>query len=354
MNYLTKKQLSIMAFFIPLAFKMAMLPSLLYKECGADFYFAVGIITAIEFLQLAVILKVVDLGGFDGVEEKFGKTAKRILALPFLLSVFIKIIVFTAEIYYYTEQYLFYNISSAPIIISLCMVFFYMALKGAKTIGRIYELSIWLVPIIILLGIFFGKAELCSDYLLPVFSDGLKGMFDGLDKYIIYTFDFSPLLFFKIEKGKKTSVVFSAILCVIAVTASYMVFLASYGRASFLIPDAFARLASFNTVVSEIGSLDWPSALLWLTVTIANVALKFCCIGRLGSFFGIKKQVSLAATAIATGAILLFVLETYKKTLELATNPVRYAVVAIEIVIPLIMLLLFSIKKQEASLEPQN
>lgn len=355
MNYLTKKQLAILIFFIPLAFKMAMLPSLLYKECGASFYVGIGIITALEFLQLAVILKIVSFGGFEKIEKTFGKVAKYALALPFLFTIMIKTIIFSAEIFNYTTQYLFYNISPLPIIFALCVTAFYVAVKGAKTIGRIYELSVWLIPLIVIFGVFFGKSELCADYLLPVFENGVTDTIKGLDKYIIYTFDFSPLLFFRIEKGKNLSVIISSVLSVLAVTGCYMIFLVSYGRASFLIPDAFARLASFNTVVSEIGSLDWPSSILWISVSVANIGLKLCAIGEIGSFFNLKKPWLIGLAAVVTAIVLMTALATYDKIIALATSAIRYAVVGIEIVVPIVMLILTKIKlPAEVSLETKN
>lgn len=355
MNYLTKKQLSILIFFIPLAFKMAMLPSLLYAECGATFYVGIGLITALEFVQLGIILKIDSAGGFSRIEKLYGKWLKILLSMPFLLSILIKTLIFSAEIYHYVSGYLFYNISSAPIIVTLCLIAFYVAVKGAKTVGRIYELSIWFIPIIIIFGIFFGKADLNADYLLPLFDDGVMPVVSGLDKYIIYTFDFSPLLFFRTEKGKNRSVVICSILSVIAITGCYMVFLVSYGRASFLIPDAFARLALFNTVVSEIGSLDWPSAILWITVALCNISLKLAAVGEIGSFVAIKKPISIGISAAASCFLLVFLLNSYEKVLSFATSWVRYVVVGIEIILPIIILALLKTKQtKEVCLEAQN
>ncbi len=355
MNFLSKKQLTIMVFFIPLAFKMAMLPSLLYKECGADFYVGVGIITAIEFLQLFIVMKVVSLGGFAVIEERFGSLVKKLLALPLVFSMIIKTLIFATEIYYYATHFLFYNISSVPIIVTLCMAIFYLAYKGAKTIGRIFELSVWLVPLIIVFGILFGDSALCGDYLSPLFTDGVGNMLSGIDKYLIYTFDFSPLIFFRIEKGKNVPIALSSFLSVGAVIGSYVLFLASYGRASFLMPEAFARLASFNTVISEIGSLDWPSALLWLTVSVCNIAVKFCAIAETMAFFKVKRTFSLAVSVILVGVLLLFVLDSFKKVSEFVTGTIRYAVVGVEVAVPLVALVLVSLAgNKEVKYEPQS
>lgn len=354
MNYLTKKQLSIIVFFVPLVFKMAMLPSLLYKESGADSYLSIAILAVAEFLQMGLVLFIASKGGMYGIKELYGANVQRALALPLVFVMGVKSLIFITEIYSYVCDYLFYNISVAPIIVLLLLVFFYLALKGVKTIGRIFELSMWFIPIIILFGILFGKVQLFPNYLTPLFDRGAAGFFGGLDKYIIYAFDFSPLLFFKIEKKKNVRIIISSVLCVAALVGCYILLIASYGRATFLVNDAFARLASFNTVVSEIGSLDWPSVMLWLTTAICSVALKFAAMGETVKYFNIKKGIGLGGICITIGILLIWVFTGLKDALAIATSAVRYVVIGIELAIPIIMLVLFAIKqnsKQEAKLE---
>lgn len=353
MNYLTKKQLSIIIFFIPLIFKMAMLPSLLYNESGVDSYFGIALITVVEFLQMWLILFIVSKGGMAGIKKMYGKNVQRALALPFLFVMGTKCVAFLTEIYTYICDFLFYNISEVPIVIALLLVIFYLALKGAKVIGRLFELSIWFIPLIFIVGLLFGKVTLNVNYLTPLFVNGAGKMFSGLDKYLIYAFDFSPLLFFKIEPKKHTGVVVSAVLCVIAVTGCYMLLIASYGRATFLVNDAFARLASFNTVVSEIGTLDWPSALLWLTTSICNVALKLAAMAEIVKMFNIKKGIGLGAVCVTFGVLILWVFPGFKEILKVMTGTVRYFVIGLEIVIPFILLVLYAIyqKRQEGKLE---
>lgn len=354
MNYLTKKQLSIIVFFVPLVFKMALLPSLLYKESGADSYISIAVIATVEFLQMGLVLFVASKGGMHGIKELYGQNVQRILALPLVFVMGVKCVVFITEIYTYVCDYLFYNISVTPVIILLLLVFFYLALKGVKTIGRLFELAIWLIPIIVLFGVIFGKVTLYPQYLTPLFENGASGFFGGLDKYILYAFDFSPLLFFKIEKKKNVRIIISSVLCVIALTGCYIVLIASYGRATFLVNSAFARLASFNTVISEIGSLDWPSILLWLTTSICTLALKFAAMGETVKYFNIKKSIGLGGICIVIGILLLWVFPGLKDAIRLATSAVRYVVIGIELAIPIIMLALFGIKQnniKEAKLE---
>ena len=349
MNLLSKTQLSIIVFFIPLVFKMANLPGLLYQECGADGYVALAVITAVEFLQLALVLAVVKHGGMEKIFEKYGVFAYLAFLLPLFFVMVTKSVVFLSEIYFYVCDYLFYNVTSLPIVALTLLVTFYLGIKGAKAVGRVFELSVWLLPLIVLFGVLFGKATLSFQYLTPVLEDGGSGAIGGIDKYLLYTFDFSPLLFLKVEEKKNVRVIVSAVLCVAAVAFCYVLLVASYGRATFLISDAFAHLASFSVVISEIGSLDWPSALLWTTTATGNLALKFSAMGEGLHRLKIRREVGLFCIAVLVGVLTLVAFPGYREIMDLVTSPVRYVVVGLEIVIPLVLLpLLVHRKPKEA------
>lgn len=347
MNYLTKTQLAVIVFFIPLVFKMANLPGLLYAECGADGYVALGLVTAVEFLQLFLVLFVVKMGGLGAIFERYGRVAYLLLSLPLYFVMGTKSVVFFSEVYFYVCDYLFYNVPALPIVTVSLLVVFYLATKGVKAVGRVFELSVWLLPLIVLFGLLFGKVNLSWQYLTPVLEDGGLRALAGVDKYLLYAFDFSPLLFFKIEEKKNVRVVLSAILCVGAVMFCYVLLVASYGRATFLISDAFAHLASFNVVISEIGSLDWPSALLWITTAVGNVSLKFSAMGEGFRYMKIRREVGLLLLTVLIGVLVLFVFSGYREILALVLSPVRYVVVGIEIVVPVVLLALLGNKNKQ-------
>lgn len=348
MNRLTKTQLAIIVFFIPLVYKLANLPGLLYRECGADGYVALGVITAAEFLQLALVLYVVRLGGLDAIFDRYGRAAYLCFALPLFFVMSVKSVVFVSEIYFYVCDYLFYNVPAYPVVAATLLVVCYVASKGAKAVGRIFELSVWLIPLIVLFGALFGKVRLSWQYLTPVLEDGGAAAVQGIDKYLLYAFDFSPLLFLKVEPKKNIRVAVSAVLCVAAMVFCYILLVASYGRATFLISDAFAHLASFNVVISEIGSLDWPSALLWTTTATGNVALKYSAMGEGFRYMKIRREIGLFILALLVGLLVLFAFGGYSEIMALVVSPVRYVVVGLEIVLPVLLTALLAKKRKEA------
>ena len=354
MNEINGKQLSVMIFFIPLVFKMSMLPSYLYGTAGVDGYVIIGLLSTVEFIQLWAVLFVCQKGGMAGIREKYGDVVYFIIACPLLLVVFVKSVLFITEIVNYVSTFLFYNIVDTPVILTLILICYYFANKGARTVARIFETTVWLIPVIIIAGLAFGETDLSGECLLSVFPDGGRAIPEAISKYLIYTFDFSPLLFCKIKIKRKIGIGLFSALGVAALVGCYMIFYCRYGRASFLIDCAFARLASFDTVISEVGSLDWISCILWITTAILNLSIKFNAVAEIGTGLKIKREIGLGAFCIALAVVLLKVYVNMEEAFLLATSGIRFAVFGIEIAVPLVMLILLSIKEKGGAYAAQS
>ncbi len=334
-----------MIFFIPLVFKMSMLPSLLYAEAGTDACLAVTFVCALEFLQLGAVLFLCSQGGMHEIYFRYGTLPYVLLSLPVLFVMVLKSIVFLAEITNYVTSFLFYNVLNFPILLACLLILFYLGYKGGRSIARLFELSVWFVPVIIVMGLIFGKANLEFEYVLPV-GTNLPAAVKSIEKYLIYTFDFSPFLFFRVKVRKRRNVALFSFVSILTVTACYMLLLARYGRATFLADCAFARLASFDTVVSEVGSLDWIGGLLWVSVALLTIGLKISSFSEMGSLLHIKGYLSSMLFCILLGIFSFFVWKNQKDVLAFATSGIQYVVFGIETGIPILMILLFSLRKQ--------
>lgn len=344
MNELTAKQIYVMIFFIPLVYKMASLPALLYGETSATSYILIGIIVAIEFIQLAAVLLIANKGGMEGIKEKYGAKVYCLLSIPILFVIFIKTILFTKEIVIYVCRFLFYNIDEVSILMIVLVVVFYLGVKGVRAVGRLFEIAVWLIPLIIIFGVFFGELQLESGYLTPLFEDGFSTYSSTVGKFLIYTFDFSPLLYAKIKVKKARNIVVCSILSTLTVIFCYALLYSAYGNASVLASYGFARLGTFHTVVSEIGSLDWPSSILWLMVAVLSLSFKINAVDRIMKEFKIPK-IGTALFLIGASIVLILKIETIADAIQLVTGGIQYAVFACEIVVPLIVLILYAIKE---------
>lgn len=346
MNEISSKQLYIMIFFIPLVFKMSSLPALMYGMASATAYVLIGIVVLIEFLQLWLVLFVSEQGGMDGIKEKYGKKVYCAVAFPMFFVVFIKMIVLTQEIVNYVCSFMFYNISESAIMPIVMLVVFYLGTRGAKAVGRMFELSVWLIPFIVVFGAVFGKAQLETMYLTPIFDFPGKEYLSAIGKYLIFTFDFSPLLFFKPKIKKVAPIAICSLLGTAAVVIAYALLFSVYGTASEHASFGFTRLATFSTVISEIGSLDWPSVMLWLIAGVLSLALKINAIDRINENLGTKK-IGTAAFCVGIAIVLLTAIKTQQEAIEFASSGVQYAVFASEIALPLVLIALYAAKKRK-------
>ncbi len=353
MNDISERQLSVMIFFIPLVFKMCMLPSYLYETAGVEGYVIVGLFALTEFIQLWAVLFVCNKGGMKGIRARYGDNVYRLISLPLLFVVFIKSVLFITEIVHYLSTFLFYNIISTPIIVTLILICYYFAYKGARSIARIFETTVWLIPVIILMGLIFGETNIRGECLLAVFPSGGAGVFRSVERYLIYTFDFSPLLFFNIKIRKKGAVGLFSMLSILCLMGCYMLFYCRYGRASHLIDCAFARLASFDTVISEVGSLDWISCILWVTTAVLNLSLKFSVVAEIGTGLNLKRPILLGVFCAVLIFVLLRIWVNMEEAFFMATGGVQFAVFGVEIAVPFIMLVLFSVQNRGGYYAPQ-
>ena len=345
MNDISQRQLSVMIFFIPLVFKMSMLPSYLYRTAGVDGYIIVGLFALLEFLQLWTVLFVCQKGGMRALRARYGDSVYRLVSCPLLVVIFTKSVLFCTEIVNYLSTFLFYNVIDTPILMTLIMICFYFGYKGARSIARVFELTVWLLPVILLMGIIFGETDIRGDCLLAVFPDGGKSVYAAVGRYLIYTFDFSPLLFCNVKIKKKGTIGVFSLASILVLMGCYMLFYCRYGRASFLIDCAFARLASFDTVISEVGSLDWISCILWVTVAILNLSLKLNAVAEIGVGLRCKRWLFSGVFCIVLFVSLMKVWVNMEEALVFSTSGVQYAVFGIEIAVPLVMILLFAAKR---------
>lgn len=251
---------------------------------------------------------------------------------------------------------MFYNVRPEPIIASFMIVAGYLAFKGAKTIGRLFELCIWFVPIILIIGPGFGEINMKIDYVKTVFDDGFAPIFKAVKTYLIYTFDFTPLLFIKVDNKKHSALKLStaSVISVLSLCGCYMLLVANYARSTFLINEAFANLASFNTVISEIGNLEWPTGLLWISVSLFSVSLTIFAIGEIAKTFNIKRQIGIGVASLVIALLSMFVYTKLIELIKCATYGKQVIIFIIEVTVPIIMLILTLLRPKEKNEKSKN
>lgn len=349
MNELKNSQLAVMVMLIPIVFKVAMLPSLMFALAGNGITIAIAIMTLAETLQCTVIVFILKNGGISEISRRYGVWTARLLSLPFVLSYLVKSMLFVNETTQYITNTFFYNITHGPILLAIILCACYLATKGTKIISYMFTLSLCMLPFI-LISLFSGDLQLHYIYLIPFRTNTAADMASVIWVYAIYMFDISPLMFAELNKGKyKKPIIFSLIGSFLTVIF-YCSFVASYGNASHLAPNALNLLASFNTIVSEIGELSLPSSLMWLSVGICMLSLKLFGIGAVFDLFKVNRTISITVSGVVIFIICYSVFCAYERALEATLGWVSAVVVAIEILVPATVALLLAKKARKRKL----
>ena len=359
-SYITKRQYGLIIFFIPFVFKFSVLPSILSEYAGRDIWLTMLIIMLTEILQLLFVAKIDKMGGLDAIKEKYGKSVYYALTVPIMLVLILKASVYTSETTAYANSYLFYNITTKGVGIIVILASSYIAIKGAKGIGRVIELALWLVPIAIMIGALFGKLKLMPSYALPIGANGIAPIATSFDSALFWTLDFSPLLFLKIredtvlQKRKRSKfpwIPLSATLSALFMVGLYLLYVMNYGGSGHLVDTAFSSLGAFNVVNTEIGSIDWPAITLWLSVAIVSLALKLFACGKVIAFGKIAFPVAVLLAGVVIIVLSQLAFYNLEKAFDFATSYIKYIVLGVELLIPMIAYALLDIKERKTNKE---
>lgn len=358
-NILTARQYGILAFLLAFVFKFSLLPGRMSATAGRDMWLAITVAVLIEAGMLAATVRISALGGIEGVRERYGNAVYLLIAFPLVAVFVVKSAIYMSEVNTFTTSYLFYNVSAdrVAVILTVCVIF--LAARAAKGIGRVAEIALWLVPVVVLIGAVFGKMKLEPSYVLPVAADGIAPIAEAFDKNLFWFFDYTPLLFFRLKtneeegerRGKKRTSAFGrfapvlggALGAVIVIPALYAVFVMTYGMSGHLVGNAFSSLGSFNVVNTEIGSIDWPAIVLWLCFGVIVLAVTAFAAGRAAE--SVKAPLPIAVTVFAAVSLLLteFLFYNSERTVRFAEGAVRYITTAVAVAATAITLALLEI-----------
>lgn len=345
---LSNWQVALLIYLFPFTFKMATLPALMFKYMKNDIVIGILIMVILEFIQLFFILKFLKWGGMKRLKEKIGEKWYRLLILPLLLVFIAKIMLSLQVSTGYISKFLFYNIKNANIAAVLLAVTVYLALKGARSIGRMAELVIFIIPLIFIVGLTFGRVNLNTTHVLPILPDGIKPVLQGVEAHLSWIFTFTPFLFIDYEKTrKKPFILVASILSILSVVACYLAVIISYGPSTLIVDFAFARLASFNTVSSEIGSLDLPAITMWLISAIMIISMNLFASGEIGATFKIKRVIFIPIFGFILSLIDNLALVNLETALKFSKSFIRIIVFVIQLVWPILLWLLIRQKKNK-------
>ena len=295
---INKRQLSIMFLFILPISKLMLLPTLMSYVAGRDSYLAVIFIMAADILILWLIVRFIkaspesEFNGF--LNSNFGKTASKIILFSYGILFLIKSLPLMLEQKLLLEN-TFYE--SFPLIISFIPFFFlifFIAIKGAKVIGRTSELF-WvliLISFVIVVAFSFGKADFKN--ILPIGYNGVSPIAKAVFSFIQYFGDYIILFAFmgKIDKDKSFKKIFiSAGVVAGMVILVFLIFTAIFGDVAIRQTYAITKISKYSLAVSELGRFDFIAILLLLSGSLFHSAvLLFASAEMFRQAFNLKER----------------------------------------------------------------
>ena len=375
-NILTARQYGILAFLLSFVFKFSLLPGLVAEAAGRDMWLVITAAVVIEAGMLAVIVRISALGGIEAIKERYGNVAYLTLAVPAIVLFTLKCAVYMSEVNTFTTSYLFYNVSADAVAVILTLAIAFLAVRAAKGIGRVAEMALWLVPVLILIGAVFGKIKVEPSYVLPVAADGIGPVASAFDRSLFWFFDYTPLLFFRLktnESGeerepeaaraarggaagkeglaalkKYAPVIGGALGAVLIIPALYAVFVMTYGMSGYLVGNAFSSLGSFNVVNTEIGSIDWPAIVLWLCFAVIVLAIFAFSAGKAAQNVGLPLPVGVTVVAVAALILTETLFYNSERAVRFALSVWRYPLAAIAVALTAATLVLLEIRSKNS------
>ena len=364
-------QYATLLFSVVLVYKVMTLPALISEHAGNEAWLSVLMLTAIELFEGLAVVKISLEGGWNSFSKKLPKAVFIVFTVSVIVVTVAKLTVFVSEVISFIVTHLFYDIPPYVAVTLFLLAVLYISLKGDRALGRLAEIAIWFVPVIFVLGLTFGQNALDFGRLLPIGADGARPSFLGLDGAFFWSANLMPLMFLSLKPealdsrkaeasdshkqgGKKEAkptaeksnnkphkaIAVGATLSLLVTVAVFVVFTANYGAAAPFMDNAFSRLASFNVVSTEIGSIDWAGLSVWLVMCVLSASVAIHASVTAGEAFNVKRAPTAIAVTLLTGLLVAFVFFNLKTATDFARSWVRYLTLGLALIIPYATLIL--------------
>ncbi len=350
------RQVSIIIFYMLVAFKVLSLPSLMYQTCKNDGYLAVLIMMLVDAILIWASLKIIkqakDKNIYDFIKQHTGSVVAKIFVLILTLVPLIHLGIKTKGLEWFLVKNLYTEFEWFQFAIPIALITCYMIYKGARNIGRVCEFFVWIIVAGVLVIIIKGFASVDLTFFLPVLSKGITPIFKAIYDYLAWFGLGGELLLFcgciDFKDEKKSRTIFYSAIAVVLVQLVYYSFYGAYGVMSathnFAISD-ISQIANANMALDE---LAWLIVTVWAVAQILHVAIYGYLFCR-----GLQLLFNIKSDAIATFVLFSFIIiwifwgeHTIALEKFFLHKSIVWTVIVGQYVIPLIIFALSFVKRK--------
>lgn len=351
-------QLSVFVFIAVMALKIFLAPGLLIKYSGRDGWISMLIFVIIELAILLMVLFIIKLNPDKSLYEvlKFGlgKIGAKIFLAVICVFFGVKLIIMLGELKLFFNTSILKSIDFVVCLIVLLFMLAVFASKGLRPVGRMAQ--IFFPFVIAALAILFlltvGNLELKG--LTPVIFDKDE-ILGTLTKFPIWFGDVAVLLVFtgKVKQKKRFILgsMVSALISSAAVMYFAIVLFATYGDYPVIIDYGhnISNMVVYSSGSYLFGRFDIPIFCVWMISIFIQIIINFYAISSFLCNVAGKGSDGLWGIVLAVILFVLcqFVFNTKSSLFELGTGFPRWLCLAVEVVLPVIMLIISLIERRK-------
>lgn len=353
---ISHRQLSVIIFYMLVAFKVLSLPSLMYQTCKNDGYLSVLIMMLVDAVLIWASLKVIkqakDKNIYDFVKQYTGSVVAKIFVIALTLIPLIHLGIKTKGLEWFLVKNLYTDFEWFQFALPIALVVCYMIYKGVRNIGRVCELFIWIIIVGVVIIIIKGFGAVDLSFFMPILNNGIKPIFKAIYDYLAWFGIGGELLLFAgavdLRDEKKSKVFLYSAIAIILVQLVLWSFYGAYGIMASTHNFAISDISQISNANIALDELSWLIVSVWAVAQILHVAIYgylFCRGMQL--IFNIKNDV-VATLILFIGIIIWIFWGEHTIALEkfFLHKSIVWVVVVGQYVVPMIIFALSFIKKK--------
>lgn len=266
-------QAACLVFCCGIVFKVSSLPGLVSDKMHSGTLWLYLFMIAVDLACFAAVACFASRGSAD-VLSRADSLSFRVFSALVAAWLALKGFVYFAYTVVFLMVDLFAVVPPFVVVVILALPVLYLGTKGLRGIARCAELFTPVLFLILLGSLAFLETDLDVGRNLPLAAMPADEFFARGLRFGMWTGDFLPLLFVRLERKRKFPVlpvgagVSYALVAVIALLA-----VAMYGEALPYAYNILIRLSAFNRLSLEIGRLEWAAIFVVIVMAMLSLSL---------------------------------------------------------------------------------
>lgn len=275
------RQLSVIIFYMLVAFKVLSLPSLMYQTCKNDGYLSVLLMMLIDAVLLWASIKVLkkakDKNIYQFIKQYTGSVIAKIIIILLTLIPIIHLGLKTKGLEWFLAKNLYTKFEWFQFAIPLGLVVCYMIYKGSRNIGRVCEFFIWIIIVGVIIIIIKGFNSVDLTFFMPILSKGITPIFKAIYDHLAWFGISGELLFFAGEidfsHEKKSNIFIYSGIAIILIQFVLWSFYGAYGIMSSTHNFAISDISQISNTNVSLDELSWLIVTVWAVAQILHIAI---------------------------------------------------------------------------------